>query len=255
MLPQKELEIPSKVSGRTVTNRGVHLLPFAHHGTWLKKASYWTELLVSMGISWAVLINDGDSVRQPSEQVNPVKVLLDAGIIPIIREGGTRFPQPFHDHDIFRWTVDLYGQYDLKPFWIIRNEPFDPREWHMEKVPSNAWEIIMRVWCDAAKFIAGNGGYVGFPDGPSYRFNPFESIAKFDCQWMFDEGLAFYTGHHYGKGRHRDYPYDAVNPPWRAIDRKNLPGPAGRLCRPAGVEGRPSEHGQPNAGSSSKTPT
>lgn len=210
MIPRKKLNIPEKVSGRGVSNRGVHLLPAAYHGDWLKRASYWTDLLVSMGISWVVIINAGDSVRQEYEVgVSPVKLLLDHGIIPIIREQKP-FPRPFTDHETFLWTLDLYGQYGLKPFWIIRNEPFDHREWKDKKVPSNAWEIIMEVWAAAAQFIASKGGYVGFPDGPCYRHNPFESIKAYDCQWIFDEGLGFYTGHHYGKNRPRDYPYDAV---------------------------------------------
>jgi hypothetical protein len=68
----------------------------------------------------------------------------------------------------------------------------------------------MKVWSQAANFIASNGGYVGFPDGPCYSFNPFESIKAYDCQWIFDEGKGFYAGHHYGKNRPRDYPYDPV---------------------------------------------
>ncbi len=210
MIPRKHLEIPETVSGRRVTNRGVHLQPFGFHGDWLNKASYWVDLLVSMGMSWVVLMNEGDSVRQKyGTPSSPLKVLLDAGVIPIIREQRL-FPHPFTDHETFHWTVDLYGQYGLKPFWIIRNEPFDHREWVRKEVPDNAWEIIMQVWSQAAQYIASNGGYVGFPDGPSYSFNPFESIRDYDCQWIFDQGLGYYTGHHYGKNRPRDYPYDAV---------------------------------------------
>ncbi len=210
MIVRKSLDLPRKVSGRPITNRGVHLQPFGFHGRWLERASYWTDLLVSMGMSWVVLLTDGDSVRQEYRQgTNPLKVLLDAGIIPIIREK-KKFPLPFTEQDTVRWTVDLYGEYGLKPFWIVRNEPFDDREWKRGSPPDNAWEIIMRVWAHAAQFIASHGGYVGFPDGPGYDFNPFESMKAHDCQWMFDEGLAFYTGHHYGKNRHRDYPYDAV---------------------------------------------
>jgi hypothetical protein len=210
MIPRKKLDIPHQVSGRPVTNRGVHLQPFGFHGDWLDNASYWIDLLVSMDMSWVVIITDSDSVRQKYHTPSsPLRVLLDAGIIPIIREQRP-FPRDFIDHDTFLWTVDLYGQYGLKPFWIIRNEPFDKREWVGNKVPSNAWEIIMRVWTKAAEFIASNGGYVGFPDGPAYRFNPFESFKTYDCQWIFDEGFGYYTGHHYGKNRPRDYPYDAV---------------------------------------------
>ena len=212
MVNRIKLDIPETVSGRPVTNRGVHLQPFGHHGDWLEREArdaYWSNLLQSMGVSWVVLLTASDAVRQTHFGLNPLKVLLDAGVIPIIREQ-KQFPRPFTEHDTFRWTVDLYGQYGLKPFWIIRNEPFDDREWERHRVPADAWEIIMRVWSQAAQFIASNGGYVGFPDGPAYDFNPFESIKERDCQWIFDQGLGFYTGHHYGKNRPRDYPYDAV---------------------------------------------
>jgi hypothetical protein len=210
LIVRQKLDLPTEVSGRPITNRGVHLQPFGFHGRWLERAPYWTDLLASMGMSWVVLLTDGDSVRQEYDQgSSPLKVLLDAGIIPIIRER-KQFPLPFTEQDTVRWTIDLYGEYGLKPFWIVRNEPFDDREWRRGSPPDNAWEIIMGVWADAAQFIASNGGYVGFPDGPGYSFNPFESMKSYDCQWVFDEGLGFYTGHHYGKNRPRDYPYDAV---------------------------------------------
>ena len=209
-IPRKTLDIPLRVSGRLVTNRGVHLQPFGHHGDWLNRASYWVDLMVSMGMSWAVILTDGDSVRQKHHGLNPIEVLLEAGIIPIVREM-KQFPAQFTERDTFLWTVEVYGRYGLKPFWIVRNEPFDIREWAGQRVPADAWQTIMIVWAQAARFIASNGGYVGFPDGPCYRFNPFESIRDFDCQWIFDQGLGFYAGHHYGKNRHRDYPYDAVS--------------------------------------------
>ncbi len=210
MIPRKKIDLPEKVSGRTITNRGVHLQPFGYHGDWLDRASYWVDLLVSMGMSWVVLLTEGDSVRQTYHGLNPLKMLLDGGVIPIIREKRL-FPRPFAEHDTFRWTVELYGQYGLKPFWIIRNEPFDTREWINGQVPQNAWHTVMTVWVRAAQFIAANGGIVGFPDGPCYTFNPFESIRDWNCKWLFDEGLGFYAGHHYGKNRPRDYPYDAVS--------------------------------------------
>ena len=210
MIPRKKLEFPLEISGRRVTNRGVHLQPFGFHGDWLKRAGYWTDLLVSMGVSWVVLLTDGDSVRQTyTGAKNPLQVLLDAGIIPIIREQKS-LPLPFTEQDTVLWTIDLYGKYGLKPFWIIRNEPFDSREWVKGEVPPNAWDLFMGVWSQAAQFIADKGGYVGFPDGPGYDFNPFDSIKQRDGQWLWDEGKAFYAGHHYGKNRHRDYPYDAV---------------------------------------------
>ena len=208
-----QIELPETVSGRRISNRGVHLQPFGHHRDWLNRASYWVELLQSMHMSWVVLLTDGDAVRQEHYGLNPLRVLLDGGIIPIIREQ-KQFPYPFTEHDTFRWTVDLYGEYGLKPFWIIRNEPFDGREWAKnwsdKHTREEQWERIMTVWANAANFIASNGGIVGFPDGPCYDFNPFDSIKAYDCQWIFDEGKGFYAGHHYGKGRPPDYPYDHV---------------------------------------------
>ena len=206
-----KIAIPSHVSGRRVGVRGVHLQPSAYHTKWMEDHAYWIDLLVSMGMSWVVLINDGDSVLQPNTDHCPLKVLLDAGIIPIIREGGTLFPRSFEDHDTFLRTVELYDRYGLNPLWIIRNEPFDDREWANRKVPKDAWNIIMRVWSEAAQFIATNGGIVGFPDGPCYDFNPFESIKEYGLKWIFDQGLGFYAGHHYGKGRPLDYPTDPVS--------------------------------------------
>ena len=47
MINRKKLNIPERVSGRLITNRGVHLQPFGHHGDWLNNASYWVDLLVS----------------------------------------------------------------------------------------------------------------------------------------------------------------------------------------------------------------
>ncbi|MFN2290092.1 MAG: hypothetical protein ACK2UC_02760 [Anaerolineae bacterium] len=210
MIARKKLDIPEVVSGRRVTNRGVHLHPFGFHGDWLRDAPYWVDLLVNMDMSWVVIITDGDSVRQTyGTKKTPLEVLLEAGVIPIIREQ-RQFPHPFADQDTFLWTVDLYQDYGLRPLWIVRNEPFDIREWVRHKVPANALEIVMRVWGEAAEFIAGNGGYAGFPDGPCYDFNPFDKIEEYGCRWIFDEAKGFYAGHHYGKNRSRDYPYDAV---------------------------------------------
>ena len=64
MVEVKRLETPATVSGRPVTNRGVHLQPFGFHGMWLDRASYRTDLMVSMGISWVVLMAEGDSVLE-----------------------------------------------------------------------------------------------------------------------------------------------------------------------------------------------
>jgi hypothetical protein len=125
----------------------VHLLPFGFHGDWLADAAYWVDLLVSMDLSWVVLITDGDSVRQKyGTSSSPLEVLLDGGIIPIVREQKL-FPHPFTELETVRWTVDLYGQYGLKPLWIIRDEPFDSREWIDGEIPPDAWdkEVIAQL--------------------------------------------------------------------------------------------------------------
>ncbi|HSR32648.1 MAG TPA: hypothetical protein VLY63_18965, partial [Anaerolineae bacterium] len=124
MIEKKKLQIPEKVSGRTVSNRGVHLQPFGFHGKWLDNASYWVDLMVSMGISWVVMLTEGDSVLEDRQGTNPIKVLLDAGIIPIIRDKQD-FPRGFMNVETVRRTVPLYAQYGLRPFWQLYNEPFD----------------------------------------------------------------------------------------------------------------------------------
>src|SRR4030042_5481428 len=210
------MQIPSNVSGYPVSNRAVHLLPFGFHGDWTKDAAYWTNLLRSMHMSWAIIINTGDSVRQTyTGDKRPLELLLDAGIIPIIRDSPS-IPHPWTNKETMRWTVELYGRYGLKPFWIIGNEPFDEREidkdWVRKKNPTKEqiWEAFMSNWASAAHIITDSGGYVGFPDGPAYDFNPFESIENYRCGWIFREGLGFYAGHFYGKNRPVNYPYDDV---------------------------------------------
>ncbi len=203
------MEIPKVVSGRLVTKRGVHLHPFGYHGMWMERHAYWTELLVSMGMSWVVLITEGDSVLEEIGGTTPLEVLLDAGIVPIIRDK-QKFPRYFENMRTVERTVEVYGRYGLRPFWILYNEPFDEREW-VNDVPryEEAWDIIAVRWMSGANLVAQRGAYVGFPDGPCFAENPFERIKG--ARWLWDEGWAFYAGHHYGKGRPLDYPYDAVS--------------------------------------------
>ena len=207
----KKLEIPATVSGRPVTNRGVHLQPFGFHGVWVDEASYWTELMVDMGISWVVFMAEGDSVLEERQGLTPLKVLLDAGIIPIIRDK-QHFPRGFVNQDTVKRTVDVYGQYGLRPFWQLYNEPFDVREWRNQKVPSydEAWQVIVSRWAKGASLVVEAGAYVGFPDGPCYAENPFERLRPTGALEFFDTGMAFYAPHNYGKGRPLWYPYDAV---------------------------------------------
>jgi len=212
MIPRKKLDIPLEVSGRRVTNRGVHLQPHGFHGPLMRKFQYWVDLLVSMGMSWVVILSESDSVlHNYGTDTTPIKVLLDAGIIPIIRDKN-QLPSSFVNMDAVKRTVDIYGRYGLKPFWILYNEPFDEREWENRKVPNYelAWRIIVDRWAQGAHLIAELGGLAGFPDGPGYSENPFERLKKAGAAGLFKDGHAFYSGHHYGKNRPRDYPYDAV---------------------------------------------
>jgi hypothetical protein len=109
-----------------------------------------------MGMSWAVLLVEGDSVLEVRQGLTPLKALLDAGIIPIIRDR-QHFPRGFINIDTVKRTVDLCGQYGVRPLWQLYNEPFDVREWKNKKVPpydeaSNGcgqWvplSSLMRVW-------------------------------------------------------------------------------------------------------------
>ncbi|HSR32851.1 MAG TPA: hypothetical protein VLY63_19990, partial [Anaerolineae bacterium] len=177
----------------------------------MDNASYWVDLMVSMGISWVVMLTEGDSVLEDRQGTNPIKVLLDAGIIPIIRDKQD-FPRGFMNAETVRRTVPLYAQYGLRPFWQLYNEPFDVREWKGNKVPSNdeAWQIIASRWSEGASQVVGEGAYVGFPDGPCYNENPFERLRPVGGLGFFDTGMAFYAPHTYGKGRPLWYPYDAV---------------------------------------------
>jgi hypothetical protein len=209
--------LPPTVSGRYITNRGVHLLPFAHHGFWMGKVWEWMDLLISMDISWVVIINDGDSVLQEvtvqvpggTRRISPIRALLEAGVIPLIRDS-QKFPRIFTSMATVEQTVAIYDEFGLRPFWILYNEPFDSREWIHEKVPpyEDAWNIIVDCWTRSARLVAGCGAYVGFPDGPGYSENPFERIRG--AKDLFDAGLAYYTVHCYGKGRPEGYPYDPV---------------------------------------------
>ena len=59
------MNIPTEVSGRKVTRRGVHLHPTGFHGYWLERADYWTDLMKSMGMSWCVCLSDSDGAMVP----------------------------------------------------------------------------------------------------------------------------------------------------------------------------------------------
>jgi hypothetical protein len=200
------MNLPDQVSGRKVTNRGVHLHPFGFHNEWMEKAEYWVGLLQSMHMSWVLALSESDALYKSGA----AKALLDGGIIPIVRFK-YRLPNHWTEMEATEQLVALYERYDAPCIIQFANEPFDPREWEGGKVPpkDEAWAIIRNRWHEAAGRITERGAIAGFPDGPSFDENPFAIIGDEAHHW--EEGRAVYLGHHYGKGRPLDYPEDEVS--------------------------------------------
>jgi hypothetical protein len=197
---------PVAVSGRAVTNRGVHLQPFGFHGVWLNNAEYWLGLMVGMHMSWCVALSESDSLYTSGA----AEALLDAGIIPIVRFA-YKFPRSWTELRSVEQLVSLYARYGAPLIVQVGNEPFDPREWVNGHIPppDQAWRLIAACWESAARHIVARGAFAGFPDGPCYTRNPFNEIRN---TWdLWHAGQAVYLGHHYGKGRPVDYPYDDVS--------------------------------------------
>jgi len=208
-----QLDLPSAVSGRPVTPVGAHLVPFGYHGGWAtnEKFPYWADLFERTGISFAELINVGDSAVKPIDGLSPIERLLQAGVIPMVRES-MQFGPGYQGVDTLKQMVPIYAKYGLRPMIKAGNEPLDPREWPNQKRPpkEEALAIIGKNLREAAKQIVNNGGLFGLPDGPSWSINPFAWFAGAQERWIFDEGLGFYVAHNYAKGRHKDYPYDSA---------------------------------------------
>ena len=200
------MNIPVTVSGRTVSNRGCHLLAFGHHGDWMKRADYWIGLLKSMHMSWVVVQSDSDSFYMSGA----ADALLLAGIIPIVRFKHT-FPYAWTHGEATSQLVRLYEHYGAPCIIQYANEIFDTREWRNGKVPDyeTAWGIVARGWEEASREIVSRGAIAGFPDGPCYSENPFRRIQSTTDLWY--DGKAVYLGHFYAKGRPLDYPYDDVS--------------------------------------------
>lgn len=196
-----------------MTNRGVHLQPFGHHGHWCKYAEtrwYWLHLMRSMHLSWVVMLTDGDSCLTEFDGAPVVAHLLDAGIIPIVRYYAP-LPRPFSGHDVVRRLVDVYKPYGVKPFVQLWNEPGDSREWVKGIVPRDWWVQFVNAWKKGAADVLALGALPGFPDGPGYDFedqHPFRDT--WDVREFWQAG-AWYGVHNYGKGRPLDYPYDNVS--------------------------------------------
>jgi hypothetical protein len=200
------MNIPDYVSGRRVTNRGVHLHPFGFHNEWMEEADYWVGLLQSMHMSWVLALSDSDALYISGA----AEALLEGGIIPIVRFK-YQFPNPWTEMEATEQLVALYGRYNAPCIIQFANEPFDSREWKDGEVPpkAQAWAIISDRWHEAAGQITERDAIAGFPDGPSYGENPFAIIGDEAHHW--EEGRAVYLGHYYGKGRPLDFPEDDVS--------------------------------------------
>ena len=199
------MEIPAAVSGRPVTPRGVHLHPNGLHDYWVQNAAYWQDLLAGMGISWCVALTASDNLRISGG----AEALLEAGVVPIVRPD-YELPRPWTFGEETEELANLYAGYGAPLVVQFANEPFDPREWKNGVVPprEEAWRLICQRWHEMAAQTVQRGAYPGFPDGPCYGENPFLRIGDDALHWQ--EGRAVYLGHHYGKGRPVDYPYDDV---------------------------------------------
>jgi len=171
----------------------------------MDSVDYWLDLLTSMSMSWVVALSESDALYKSGA----AKVLLDAGIIPIVRFAYT-LPGPWVELESVEQLANLYARYSAPLIVQFANEPFDEREWRNRRVPptDEAWAIIARRWNEAARAITERGAYAGFPDGPCYSDNPFERTRS--AEWVWHEGKGVYLGHHYGKGRPLSYPYDEV---------------------------------------------
>ena len=203
--------VPASVSGRPVTNRGVHLQPGGNPSGWMVnpvQRQIFLDLLDRMHMSWCVMLTNSDACLEVFDGKEAVRWLLDIGVIPIIRDM-LKLPTRFNNMESVARTVEIYAEYGLRPVWQLYNEPGDDREWE-GNVPDDWFGIFMDRWKDAAKIVVGLGAIAGFPDGPCYSLNPFNSMTE---DWFVDnwrEGNIVYLGHHYGKGRPLDYPENDV---------------------------------------------
>jgi len=207
------MKIPTEVSGRKITSRGVHLHPGAFHTFWCydkETRDYWLSLMVEMGLSWVVMITSGDSVLEKMDDgVSPYEHLLRKGIIPIVRDLAI-LPRYFTNMATVHRMADIADRYSAPAMFKLWNEPRDDREWLSGTAPDDWWEIFTDRWNRAAPLVIENGGYPGFPDGPEYNFqdeHPFRDTDPF----LWEDDLAWFGCHPYGKGRPLNYPYDKVS--------------------------------------------
>jgi len=172
-------------------------------------------LLTSMHMSWCVILTDGDSAVQEFDGKPVVEWLLDAGVIPIVRDYAI-LPAPFGNMATVEKLATIYQRYGVPLLFKLWNEPQDDREWRSGTAPHDWWGKFIDRWNSAAPIVLACGGYPGFPDGPGYDFKEAHPFRDTD-RLLWDVGLAWYGVHPYGKGRPLNYPYDVVSQTGRAL--------------------------------------
>ena len=199
---------PEMVSGRKVTGRGCHLHPTGHHRAWLEKADHWVSLLQSMNMSFVLCLSDSDGAVVPGpDGRSAVQVLLDGGIIPVVRFLPSNLPRHFEQMAHVETLVSQCEPYGVTPIVQWPNEPGDGREWTHD-VPDDWFSIFINRWMEFAGIVTRRGAIAGFPDGPCYDLDPFPHMAPVWDLW--ERGDAIYLGHHYGLNRPPGYPYDPI---------------------------------------------
>lgn len=196
--------------------RGVHGVPGPHQGGWLadpKTRQETIDYIVSMGLDWITWLTSGDSCLTEFDGKPAVCWMLDAGVIPVIRDyredrgdkRSDKLPAPFNNQATVARLAEIYSDYGLVPVIQPWNEPDNPREWGTGRVPHDWYEQFVPLWNHAATVIWNHGGLPVFPgaDIPLdwSRCNPFRDADR--EHW---ERGAGYGTHCYGRGRPRRYP-------------------------------------------------
>lgn len=204
------MNLPATVSGRQVTNRGVHAQPFGFHGFWLPKADWWIGLMKSMHLSWLVVCAEGDSVTKAQPDLggrSVAQALLDGGIIPVVRYQ-LKLNYPFPNMPDVEKLVGQCEPYGVEPVVLLGNEPGDPREWKDDRVPSDWFERYCAWFQQHSAGVVAAGAIAGFADGPTYSTDPFTLMPATWANW--EAGRCIFAGHFYGLNRPPGYPYDSV---------------------------------------------